>query len=81
MAVLQYYVIKYANEVYCQGTRRFTERDGKPSVPTEYIEPCMQYAAANYSLTNILNVSLGQTWINQEEYDLTCSYRTATSPA
>lgn len=58
----------YAQAIYLDGTKRFSD------IRAEYVEPVKQYAAANYSQTQIDN-ALAQGWITQQEYDDTLAYK------
>ena len=66
--ILAFRTSSYARSIYMLGTQRFTARDGFTGIPTEYVVPVKQYAAGNYTLTDI-DGALVQTWINQQEYD------------
>lgn len=77
----------YARAIYIFGTKRFTARDGKLGIPTEYHEPVKKYAATGivndvhypdddfvgYELTQIQQ-ALTKGYINQTEYDETVAY-------
>jgi hypothetical protein len=65
----------YALAVYILGSRRLTPRDGWTGlvVPAEYYTLVEQYAAANYTLTQI-DTALANGYISQQEYDETLAY-------
>jgi hypothetical protein len=72
MTVYTFRIGPYARDIYIFGTKRFTERDGYPAINPEYIQPVKEYAAKNYTQSQIDN-ALARTWINQQEYDETCA--------
>lgn len=68
MAVYPSLTKAYAQAIYIDGTKHFT--DIKP----EYVEPVKQYAGVNYTRDQIDQaLSLGR--ITQEEYDQTMVYK------
>lgn len=70
MAVHPFRIGSYARDIYIFGTKRFTARDGYPTIPEEYVQPVKEYAAKTYTQSQ-LNNALAQTFINQQEYDET----------
>jgi len=73
MPIYTFKTSNYANTIYCQGTQRFTARDGYSGIPLEYHEPVKQYAANNF-YKSVIDNALVKTWITQEEYDQTLAY-------
>jgi hypothetical protein len=70
MAVYSFKVGPYARKIYLYGTERFTARDGFPGIPAEYHQPVKEYAANNFTLSQI-DYALFKAWIHQQEYDET----------
>lgn len=68
MTVYSFKTGPYARKIYIYGSERFTARDGYLGIPLEYHQPCKQYAADNFTLSQI-DYALMKTWINQQEYD------------
>lgn len=68
MAVLEFRRNTYARNIYLYGTNSFQ------TVPTEYVEPIKQYAAATFSNEQIKN-ALDKGWITQQEYDDTMAIK------
>jgi hypothetical protein len=68
MALYQNLVIAYAKAIYLDGTKKFSE------IRPEYVEPVKQYAAANYTQTQI-DDAFANGWITQQEYDDTMAYK------
>lgn len=66
----------YANTIYCQGTQRFTARDGYSGIPLEYHEPVKQYAALNF-YASVIEGALTKTWLLNNEYADTMAYMVA----
>lgn len=66
--VLAFRTSTYARNIYLYGTYTFAQ------LPTEYVEPVKQYAAATFSLSQIDN-ALASEYISQQEYDDTIAYR------
>lgn len=67
MTIYSFRTSTYARNIYLYGTTTFD------SIPVEYHEPVKQYAAANYSLSQIDN-ALAQGWITETEYNETLAY-------
>ena len=72
MAVYSFRIGPYARDIYIFGTKRFDARDGYPDIPLEYHQPVKDYAAKNYTQSQIDN-ALAKTWLTQAEYDETCA--------
>lgn len=70
MAVYSFKVGPYARQIYIDGRQRFTARDGFSGIPAEYHTPVKEYAAKNFTLSQI-DYALLKTWVNQSEYDET----------
>jgi hypothetical protein len=68
MAVYSFKVGPYARQIYIDGRQRFTARDGFTGIPEEYHAPVKDYAAKNFTLSQI-DYALLKMWINQSEYD------------
>lgn len=68
MALYQSLVVAYAKAIYIDGTKKFAD------IRSEYVEPVKQYAAANYSQTQI-DVAYSEGRISLEEYNETLAYR------
>jgi hypothetical protein len=68
MAVYPSLTKAYAQAIYIDGTKRFS--DIKP----DYVEPVKQHAAATYSKTQI-DKALVNGLITQMEYDETLTYK------
>lgn len=66
--VYSFKVGPYARKIYLYGTERFTARDGYAGIPEEYWQPVKQYAAGNFTQSQI-DYALSKAWINQQEYD------------
>ncbi|RNB90148.1 hypothetical protein EDM59_01495 [Brevibacillus nitrificans] len=64
-----YMVSFYSNAVYLNGSRQLPELD------PVYQQPVMQFAADNYT-ESLIDNSLMQGWITQEEYNATMEKRT-----
>lgn len=77
MAVYSFKTGPYARKIYLYGTERFTARDGFPGITEEYHQPVKQYAASNFTLSQI-DYALNRGWINQQEYDETVVLITET---
>ena len=60
----------YAQAIYLDGSKKFSE------IRPEYVEPVKQYAATNYTQTQI-DSALSKGYISQEEYDQTSAYKVA----
>jgi len=67
MAVNNLLVKAYAINIYRYGNRTFA------TIPAEYHEPVKQYAAANFTLSEIDN-ALSQGYITEQEYQETLAY-------
>ena len=65
LAIYPFRTSNYARNIYIYGTARLTARDGFTGVAAGYYTPVEQYAANNYTLTDIDN-ALAMTWINQQ---------------
>jgi hypothetical protein len=70
MAIINSLTKAYAQAIYLDGTKKFSE------IRPEYVEPVKQYAAANYALYQIDN-ALAKGWITQDEYNQTIAYKNA----
>jgi hypothetical protein len=70
MAIIISLTKAYAQAIYLDGTKKFSE------IRPEYVEPVKQYAAANYPLYQIDN-ALAKGWITQDEYNQTIAYKNA----
>lgn len=66
---------RYAQQIYLNGTQRFTADPGYSGLTSPYHEPVKKYAAQNYYLPE-LDTAQANGWINQEEYDQTIAYKT-----
>lgn len=66
--IYQSLVFAYAKAIYADGTKHF------PEIRQEYVPHVMQYAANNYSQSQ-LEDSLSNKWITVEAYQDTLSYR------
>ena len=66
-AIYSFRTSTYARNIYIFGTTSFD------SIPIEYHEPSKQYAAANYTRTQI-DTSYKNLWINEQEFQQTLSY-------
>lgn len=64
-----YMVSFYSNAVYLNGSRRLSD------LAPVYQQPVIQFAAETYTESMVDN-SLMQGWITQEEYDATMAKRT-----
>lgn len=69
MAIYASLTKAYAQAIYLDGTKKFSE------IRPEYVEPVKQYAAANYTQEQIDN-ALATGYITQQEYDETIAYKT-----
>lgn len=82
MAILAFRTSTYARNIYLTGGNRLTARDGfvgVPRTPDDYYVAVQQYAAKNYYIDDI-SAALANGWINQQEYDETMAYKTASDP-
>jgi hypothetical protein len=68
MAVYPSLTKAYAQAIFIDGTKRFSE------IKEEYVEPLKQHAAANYTKSQI-DKALANGWITQVEYDETLAYK------
>lgn len=71
MPIISSLVKAYAQAIYQDGTKRFS------NIRPEYVEPTKQYVATNFSEETIQN-ALNQEWITQQEYDETIVYKVQT---
>jgi hypothetical protein len=67
LRILPFRTSSYARSIYSLGTLTLT------AIPAEYYIPVEQYAAANYTTSQIDN-ALAQGWITQDQYDETMAY-------
>lgn len=70
MPVYPWVTSTYARDIYLFGNRTLQD------VPSQYVEPIKQYAAANFTQEEIDN-ALAKGWITQQEYNDTMAYKTA----
>lgn len=68
MAVIGSLTKAYAQAIYLDGTKKFSD------IRSEYVEPVKQHAAANYSDTQIQN-ALDNGWISEQEYQDTIALK------
>jgi hypothetical protein len=64
MTVYSFRVGPYARDIYLYGKQRLE------NIPAEYYTPVEQYAADNFTRSQIDN-ALAVTWITQQQYDET----------
>jgi hypothetical protein len=67
MAIYASLTRAYAQAIYLDGTKKFSD------IRSEYVEPVKQYAAANYTSTQI-TAARDNTWITEQEYQDTLAY-------
>jgi hypothetical protein len=68
MAVIGSLTKAYAQAIYLDGTKKFSD------IRPEYVEPVKQHSAANYSDTQIQN-ALDNGWISEQEYQATIALK------
>jgi hypothetical protein len=68
MAVLSFRTSTYSRSIYLYGTSKLT------TIPSEYVEPVKQHAAATYTHAQLDN-ALAKGFITQQEYDETVEYK------
>jgi hypothetical protein len=68
VAVLPFLSSIYATNIYLAGTTKFD------AVPTDYVEPTKQSAAAKYTNDQIKR-ALDLAYITQEQHDETIAYK------
>jgi hypothetical protein len=64
MTVYSFRIGPYARDIYLYGKQKLE------NIPTEYYTPVEQYAADNFTRSQI-DYALAQTWITQQQYDET----------
>ncbi|MGC4378415.1 hypothetical protein WD019_16040 [Fictibacillus sp. Mic-4] len=57
----------YARAIYIYGNQRFIARDGYTGIPEEYHQPVKEYAAKNFTQSQ-LDYALYKAWISQQDY-------------
>ena len=81
MTVFPWLVPSYAYSIYCSSncTWRLAADDGCVGagvIPSSYLIPVEQFAAANYS-QEMLQIALAENRISESEYNATMTYKTA----
>lgn len=73
MAFFAFLVGRYAQQIYLNGTQRFTAIEGFSGISADYHEPVKAYAAQNYYKSE-LDQAHAKSWITPEEYEATLAY-------
>ncbi|MEH7503297.1 hypothetical protein V7152_15010 [Neobacillus drentensis] len=71
MAIITSLVKAYAQAIYLDGTKKFSE------IRPEYAESVKQHAAAIYTQEQLDN-ALAKGYVTQQEYDETIGYKTVS---